>query len=72
MDLAVLTYQTIACRGLSRIDFLVTKAGKPYILEVNTSPGMTETSLFPDAARAAGIEFPDLVDQLVKLALQQD
>ncbi len=71
-SLAVQAYQTIGCRGLSRVDFMVTKAGKPYILEVNTSPGMTETSLYPDAARAAGIEFPELVDRLVKLALDKD
>ena len=40
----------------------------PYVLEVNTIPGMTETSLFPDAARAMGISFPDLVARLVNEA----
>ncbi|MFZ3171516.1 MAG: D-alanine--D-alanine ligase [Carboxydocellales bacterium] len=69
--LALQAYQTLSCRGLSRVDFMITKDGQPYILEVNTSPGMTETSLFPDAARAAGIEFPELVDRLVKLALEE-
>lgn len=71
-SLAVEAYKTIGCRGLSRVDFMISQAGKPYILEVNTSPGMTETSLYPDAARAAGIEFPELVDRLVRLALEEN
>lgn len=69
-ELALKTYLALGCRGLSRVDFIITEAGEPYILEVNTLPGMTETSLFPDAARAAGIEFPDLVEKLVQLALE--
>lgn len=69
-SLAVQAYRLLGCRGLSRVDFLVTKDHRPYILEVNTSPGMTETSLFPDAAKAAGIKFPALVDRLVQLALE--
>jgi D-alanine-D-alanine ligase len=69
-DLALKTYLALGCRGLSRVDFIITEAGEPYILEVNTLPGMTETSLFPDAARAAGIEFPDLAEKLVQLALE--
>lgn len=70
-DLAVRAYKAIGCRGLSRIDFLLDKSGNPYILEINTIPGMTATSLYPDAARAAGIEFPELIDQLVKLAQEK-
>lgn len=69
-DLAVKAYKAVGCRGLSRIDFILDQGGSPYILEINTMPGMTATSLYPDAARAAGIEFEDLVDQLVKLALE--
>ncbi len=67
-ELARQTYLALGCRGLSRVDFMVDGNGLPYVLEVNTSPGMTETSLFPDAARAAGISFPDLVKKLVRLA----
>lgn len=67
-DLAVRTFRALGCRGLARVDFIVDCKGNPYILEVNTIPGMTATSLFPDAARAAGIEFPELVDKIVKLA----
>ncbi|MBM7854079.1 D-alanine-D-alanine ligase [Desulfohalotomaculum tongense] len=69
-DLALRTHQTLGCRGLSRVDLIVTKNGNVYVLEANTLPGMTETSLVPDAARAAGIEFPDLVSTLVELALE--
>lgn len=69
-ELALRTYRTLGCRGLSRVDFIVTEDGKAYVLEVNTLPGMTETSLVPDAARAAGIEFPDLLELLIKLALE--
>jgi len=67
-QLAVKTYQAIGCRGLSRIDFLLDENNQPYVLEVNTSPGMTATSLFPDAARAAGISFPDLIEKLINFA----
>jgi D-alanine-D-alanine ligase len=69
-DLAIKTYKAIGCEGLSRIDFLLTEENKPYVLEVNTSPGMTATSLFPDAARAAGINFPDLVEKIINYALE--
>ncbi|MCL0080878.1 D-alanine--D-alanine ligase [Peptococcaceae bacterium] len=71
-DLALRTYSAVGCRGLSRVDLIVTTKGKAYVLEINTLPGMTETSLVPDSARAAGIEFPDLVDLLVKSALDKN
>ncbi|MEN6326465.1 MAG: D-alanine--D-alanine ligase [Syntrophomonas sp.] len=61
-------YQALECRGFSRIDFILDGNGNPYILENNTIPGMTATSLIPDAARAAGINFPELVDKFVKMA----
>ena len=67
-ELAVRTFKALGCRGLARVDFMVEPGGGVYILEVNTIPGMTATSLFPDSARAAGIDFPQLVDQIVKLA----
>lgn len=66
--LARQTYLALGCRGLSRVDFMMDSAGQPCVLEINTIPGMTETSLFPDAARAAGISFPALVKKLVQLA----
>lgn len=69
-DMAVRTFKALGCRGLARVDFIIDRQGNPYILEVNTIPGMTATSLFPDAARAAGIDFPELIDKLVKLTLE--
>jgi len=49
----------------------VTADGTVYLLEANTIPGMTKTSLLPDAAREAGIEFSELCDRLVALALER-
>lgn len=70
--LALDAYRALWCRGLARVDFILDETGQSYILEVNTIPGMTETSLFPDAARAAGIEFPELVEKIVRLALEKE
>ncbi|MDZ4167210.1 MAG: D-alanine--D-alanine ligase [Coriobacteriia bacterium] len=66
---AVAAHRALDCRGMSRTDMIVTAAGEVFVLELNTIPGMTRTSLLPDAARAAGIEFPELCDRLVGLAL---
>jgi D-alanine-D-alanine ligase len=68
-ELAVKAHKVLGCRGVSRSDFIVTEEGVPYILETNTIPGMTETSLLPDSARHAGIEFPELCRRIVELAL---
>lgn len=67
--LAVRAHHALGCSGVSRSDFIVTSTGTPYILETNTVPGMTETSLVPDAARHAGIEFPELCRRLVEMAI---
>jgi len=67
---SVLAHKVLGCRGMSRADTIVAEDGTVYLLEVNTIPGMTSTSLLPDAARAAGIEFPQLCDRLVELALE--
>lgn len=67
--LAVEAHRGLCCRDLSRADFVVTDDGTPYLLEVNTLPGMTPTSLYPDGARAAGIPFEDLVAYFVRRAL---
>ena len=69
--IAIEAHRALACRGMSRADTIVTGAGAVYLLEVNTIPGMTKTSLLPDSARAAGIEFPELCDRLVALALER-
>ena len=71
-ELAIKAYLAIDCRGFSRIDFIVdSQTNQPYILEVNTIPGLTDLSLFPDAAKAAGMSFNALVSKLVALALEK-
>lgn len=64
-------YEKTGCRGVSRIDFIVDENDNPYVIEINTIPGMTATSLVPDSARHLGIDFPQLVDKIVKLALEK-
>jgi D-alanine-D-alanine ligase len=69
-QLAVRCHQALGCDGMSRTDMIVLPDG-PVVLEVNTIPGMTGTSLLPKAAAAAGLPFPRLLDRLVDLALQR-
>ena len=69
--IAAKAYAETGCRGLARVDMMLDEKGDPFVIEINTSPGMTETSLFPDAARAAGIAFPELCETLVDLALEK-
>ncbi len=69
-DDAVRFYRTIGCRGYARVDFIVAAPDNYICLELNTLPGMTELSLFPMAARAAGIGFGELLDRLCDLALE--
>ena len=69
-DIAVRVHTAIGCRGLSRSDMILAH-DQPVWIEVNTIPGMTETSLFPQAAAAAGIAFPELLDRLIRGARTQ-
>ena len=62
-------YQELNCCGLSRIDFIVDRVKGPMIIEVNTLPGMTDMSLFPDAARYVGISYEDLVEKILEYGL---
>ena len=64
-------HRLLGCRGLSRSEVIIDKKGNPYLLDVNTIPGFTATSLFPEAAAAAGISFGELTRQLVKLAREK-
>jgi D-alanine-D-alanine ligase len=64
-------YRALGCRGYSRVDFRLTPLGKHCFLEVNTLPGMTSNSLVPKAARAVGIEFPELIDRILHLAMHR-
>jgi D-alanine-D-alanine ligase len=65
-DHALKVYRAFKCSGVARVDFRVTPEGKAWVLEVNTLPGMTSTSLVPESMAAAGISF----EQLVKLSLE--
>ena len=67
---AIRAHQALGCRDLSRADFVVTESDI-YLLEVNTLPGMTPTSLYPDGARGYGLDFPALVSHLVERALKR-
>lgn len=64
-QLAIDAFSALGCRAVARIDFRLNKNSEPYILEANTIPGMTETSLLPEAAKAAGISFNELIIEII-------
>ena len=66
--LAEKTFRVCGCAGIARIDIMLSEDNVPYVLEVNSVPGMTETSLVPDAARAKGIAFEELCEYILKLS----
>jgi D-alanine-D-alanine ligase len=66
--LALKAFRALGCRGWGRVDLMLDKRGKPYLLEVNTSPGMTDHSLVPMAARAVGISYEDLCVKVLEMA----
>lgn len=66
---AIDAYKALSCKGVARIDFFIDKDNNPYVIEINTLPGMTATSLVPDSAKAAGISFDELVNRIVVQAL---
>lgn len=70
-DLAVQAHELIGCRQIARADMIVDGEGQPWLLELDTCPGMTETSLLPMAAQAAGIAFGDLCERLVRGAVER-
>jgi len=70
-EYAVRAHQALRCRGYSRTDMIVSD-NEAYVLETNTIPGMTATSLYPQAAAAAGIGFSELLDRLIELALEEE
>lgn len=67
-NFAVRSHKALGCKGYSRSDFILSKDGRLYILELNTLPGMTETSLLPQGAKAAGISFEKLLDYIIDSA----
>lgn len=70
-EAALTAYKAIGCQGFGRVDIII-KDQTPYILEINTIPGLTPNSLFPKAAAAAGISYQQLLDILIKLALEKN
>lgn len=70
-EAAAKAHRLIGCRGMSRTDFIMDAKGDLYVLEINTIPGMTPTSLLPHAAAALGISFPKLLDMLIASALKK-
>jgi D-alanine-D-alanine ligase len=70
-ECALTAHKALSCRGYSRTDMMV-RDREVYVLETNTIPGMTATSLFPQGAKAAGLDFPDLLDTLIDLALEKE
>ena len=69
-DTSLRIHNLLGCRHYSRVDFRLDKNNKAWFLEVNTLPGMTETSLVPKAAGAAGLSFPDLIQAIINEALK--
>ncbi|MDX1658158.1 MAG: D-alanine--D-alanine ligase family protein [Nitriliruptorales bacterium] len=69
-EIARHAYQSIGCRGMARIDFFVDQGGELYLNEINTIPGFTPNSMFPRLWEAEGLDYPDLVDRLLDLALE--
>jgi D-alanine-D-alanine ligase len=67
--LALRTYEVLGCAGAARVDFRITPRGRPYVLEINTVPGMTETSLLPMAAAQAGIDYEELTERILESAV---
>ena len=67
--LALSVHRLLGLRDYSRTDFIVSKEGRPYVLEINALPGLTPLSLLPDEARAAGISFEALIERLLQFAL---
>lgn len=68
---ALAAHQALGCRDISRVDLMLSEDNTPYVLEINTIPGMTATSLVPDAARAAGIDFEELCETIARYALRR-
>ncbi|MGH7912956.1 MAG: D-alanine--D-alanine ligase family protein [Candidatus Dormibacteraceae bacterium] len=68
---AAVAFRTLGCDGMARVDIIVDGAGTPWILEVNTVPGLTALSLLPDAARSVGVEMPEFCDRQVRHAVER-
>jgi D-alanine-D-alanine ligase len=70
-DVALAAYEALGCEIMGRVDVILDAQDRPYVLEINTIPGLTGKSLLPKAARAAGIEFPELCVKIISLSLER-
>ncbi len=70
-DIALAAHNALGCSGATRVDLIIDAIGNPFVLEINTLPGMTTTSLLPKIARSAGLGFDDLVEEILRLALER-
>lgn len=69
-ETAIKVYKAINCRGFGRIDMIICR-GRPYVLEINTIPGLTPNSLLPKESAAAGISYPHLIERIIELACER-
>jgi D-alanine-D-alanine ligase len=72
-EMAIRAFQACDCAGLARVDFLMEpgKAGRVYVNEINTLPGFTSISMYPRLWAATGVAYPQLIDRLIRLALER-
>ena len=71
-ELSVRAFEAVGCEGLARVDFFVLPGERLVVNEINTMPGFTPTSMYPRMWAASGVDYPALVDRLIRLALQRD
>jgi D-alanine-D-alanine ligase len=71
-NIAISAYRAIDCAGMARVDFLLDRdTGAFYLNEVNTIPGFTQISMYPKLWDASGLPYPQLIDRLIKFALER-
>ena len=68
-EMSIRAFRAIDCSGLARVDFLIGQDGEVLLNEINTMPGFTPISMYPKLWAAAGINYPDLIDRLIQIAL---
>jgi len=71
-DTAVRVYETMGCSGLSRVDFFLEESGRVIFNEINTLPGFTSISMYPQLWEHSGLSYSELIDSLIELALEED
>ena len=70
-NIALSAHTALGCSGATRVDLRIDENATPYVLEVNTLPGMTATSLLPKIAQSAGLSFKNLIEEIIRLALKE-